>query len=217
MLFKLQKPWLKKATLKKSPKLKEIEAFYSQSLAKYDATYRGVAWSRESTQAIRFMVFSLISDLNNQSVLDLGCGTGDYFEYLQQEGIDCDYLGLDLCANMVKKAREKHPGINVERGDIFNWEPKIQYDYVFGSGLLSYRVDDPYTYVEQAMKRLFSWSNQALALNFLSQYSPLSDQSKRFMYYDPAKILEIAQALSPFVELRHQYLINDFTVFIYKV
>ena len=217
MPFKLQKPWLKKASLKQSPKRKEIEAFYSQTLAKYNATYRGVAWSRESTQAIRFMVLSLVADLNNQRVLDLGCGTGDFFEYLQQENIDCDYLGLDLCKEMVKKAREKHPGIQVTSGDIFSWKPPSTFDYVFGSGLLSYRVDDPYTYVEQAMKRLFSWTDQALGLNFLSQYSPASDQSKRFMYYNPAKVLEIAQGLSPFVELRHQYLINDFTIFIYKV
>lgn len=216
MLSKLLRRVTKKASLTHSPKLKEIESFYTRTLERFDASYRGVGWSRKSTQEIRFMILSLIADFKDARILDMGCGTGDFFAYLVENGFEGDYEGVDLCLSMIKKARTIHPGIVVNQGDIFSWKQEEPVDYVFGSGLLSYKVDQPYIYVAKAIEALFKMATQGIGLNFLSSFTSLSDRSSRFMYYKPEKILKIAQDFSPYVEFRHQYLMNDFTIFIYK-
>ena len=86
MLSKLLRRVTKKASLTHSPKLNEIESFYSRTLERFDASYRGVGWSRKSTQEIRFMILSLIADIKDARILDMGCGTGDFFAYLVENG-----------------------------------------------------------------------------------------------------------------------------------
>lgn len=216
MPSRLLKKFFKKNLYHQSPNKKALTSFYSRSLEAYEPSFRSVGWSRESTQQIRFMVLSLIADLQEASVLDCGCGTGDLFAYLSDNGFEGEYTGIDICKDMVQKARLLHPGIRVQTADIFSYQPTQTFDYILGSGLLSFRVDDPYAYVEAALKKMWSWTKQGLGVNFLSAKAQYLDRSKRFFYYEPDKILRISQKLSPFVELRHQYLANDFTVFIYK-
>ena len=42
-------------------------------------------------------------------VLDVGCGTGIVLDYVNPTLLPEDYLGFDVSANMLQKAREKHP------------------------------------------------------------------------------------------------------------
>ena len=216
MRSRLLKQFFKKDLYTQTPNKKALKSFYGRTLAAYEPSFRSVGWSRASTQQVRFMVLSLIADLQEASVLDCGCGLGDFFAYLVEQGFKGHYQGIDICEDMVKQARLLHPGIDVAVSDIFRFNPDQKVDYVLGSGLLSFRVDDPYRYVEAALTKMWSWTDQALGVNFLSAKATGADKSKRFFYYEPEKILRIAQKISPFVELRHQYLLNDFTVFIYK-
>lgn len=52
----------------------------------------------------------------NCPVLDMGCGTGDHFPYIQSEKI----IGLDILDEMLNKARKKYPNAELIKGDIFS-------------------------------------------------------------------------------------------------
>jgi hypothetical protein len=87
---------------------------------------------------------------------------------------------------------------------------------VVASGVMSYRVSHMQAYVEKVLHRLYSWATIGVALNFLSGATPASERVKQFMYYDPAHVLELAFKLTPNVVLRHDYLPNDFTLYLYR-
>ena len=47
---------------------------------------------------------------------DLGCGPGQAAAYLQARGVDA--FGIDLSPGMVEQARQAHPGIEFQQGDM---------------------------------------------------------------------------------------------------
>ncbi len=49
-------------------------------------------------------------------VCDLGCGPGQVAAYLHTRGVDA--MGIDLSPGMVEQARQAHPGIEFQQGDM---------------------------------------------------------------------------------------------------
>jgi SAM-dependent methyltransferase len=49
-------------------------------------------------------------------VVDLGCGPGQIGAYLAASG--CDVIGVDLAPGMIRSAREQHPDLRFELGDL---------------------------------------------------------------------------------------------------
>lgn len=49
-------------------------------------------------------------------VADLGCGPGQVARYLQEQGVSV--IGIDLSPEMVRMAKELHPGLDVRVGDM---------------------------------------------------------------------------------------------------
>jgi ubiquinone/menaquinone biosynthesis C-methylase UbiE len=47
---------------------------------------------------------------------DLGCGPGQVARYLHEHGLDV--MGIDLSPGMVEQARQAHPGIEFQQGDM---------------------------------------------------------------------------------------------------
>jgi len=69
---------------------------------------RAAAWQLPDVHAIFFQrLRELISFRGDEVVLDIGCGPGSLFQFLQAS-IPCGKLyGIDFAFNMVKRAREK--------------------------------------------------------------------------------------------------------------
>lgn len=56
----------------------------------------------------RFLVVKrMVSNLRFRSVIDVGCGTGDYAEIFDADKVD--YLGLDISPEMVKQCQTRFP------------------------------------------------------------------------------------------------------------
>ena len=58
---------------------------YSKRFRKHGDDIQSLASGNEQRRAIRFQVLSGVGDLNNSSVLDLGCGLGDFYGYLLKQ------------------------------------------------------------------------------------------------------------------------------------
>ncbi len=57
----------------------------------------------------REIIFKFIKSLpTNPKILDIGCGTSDYFYLFQAHGVE--YTGIDLSVEMIKIARKMNPG-----------------------------------------------------------------------------------------------------------
>ncbi len=61
----------------------------------------------------------LLGSIDNNSVLDLGCGNGGMYPYLKSLGCG-DYLGIDLSENAIESLKLGYPNASCIKGDIQN-------------------------------------------------------------------------------------------------
>ena len=93
------------------PKI-DSEKFYLSSLKKYGIDPKGVNWVSQETQELRFdMLIRMLPNTLN-SLVDAGCGFGDFYIYLQKKNIQCKkYIGIDslhkMCTIATKNTKQE--------------------------------------------------------------------------------------------------------------
>jgi cyclopropane fatty-acyl-phospholipid synthase-like methyltransferase len=196
---------------------KRIGGIFDRWVLKYGDKVSSVGWSSEQTQSLRFLLLSLIAIWEGQSILDIGCGKGDFLDYCISNNHKVDYSGIDLSHEMVKLASQKFPSHRFEQADLFDPKFKKSVDYVLASGAFSFRVSTQEEYIDEAMSKMFALARKGVAFNLLSSSTPDHQKDKAsFYFYRPEIILAKALKLTPYVELRQSYLHNDFTVYMFK-
>ena len=199
-----------------SPREIDARRWYAETVAQHGYDHRGLGFRTRSSQERRFEALLLLGDFHGRSVLDVGCGFGDFLVYLRDNGIEARYTGLDLCEPMVRRCHERFEGTEAtfEVGDVLAWEPREAPDFVVASGIFGLDSRDARARIRPTLRRMFGWARVGMAANFLSQRS-LEPVENR-VYVDPAEALEMGLALTPAVRLDHSYLPNDFTVYLEK-
>jgi len=133
--------------------------------------FEKVGWGSSESQKKRFEILSEIGDLNNCSILDIGCGTGAFYKYLNDLYHDINYTGIDINENMVRIAKETLPEATFYCTDILNKvENEIRnrkFDYVFLSGVLNLSINNHEVMVNDMMRKMFDLSIKGVALNLI--------------------------------------------------
>jgi len=86
---------------------KAIQAHYESRIRPGRAGYEIVDWADAASQQRRFEVLAENADLTGRTILDVGCGLGDLWAFLQARGIRADYTGVDVLPSMMALARER--------------------------------------------------------------------------------------------------------------
>jgi SAM-dependent methyltransferase len=194
-----------------------IQNIYNQMLTKGSADYEKVGWGSLESQLERFRILSDIGNLNKCSVLDVGCGLGGLFNYLNKKNLDVNYTGVDINENMIKTAKKNYPDAKFYCEDICSHNSilgKKSFDYVFLSGALNLSEDNHENNIERILKKIFSISDKGIAVNFLSIYSDYITPGE--YYSNPENVLKLGFSLSKKIVLRHDYMPHDFSLYIYK-
>lgn len=187
-----------------------------RQLCEYGESFKAIGLSPQS-QRQRFEILSDIGDLKDKNVLDVGCGFGDFYAYLMANFQIHDYVGIDISASMVKIAREKNPGISFYHGDILDFESEISIDYSLMSCVFFLHDSNWENRFIAICRKLFEFSKIGIGINLLSIFSPNYGVIKENHYAKPWEILKLVMdKLCRKAVLRHDYRINDFTVYMYK-
>jgi SAM-dependent methyltransferase len=194
----------------------EIGLAYDRLCEKHGRSSESVAWLSKHDQDIRFLVASLVGDIDQGSVLDVGCGQGNFLGYLKQENISTKYAGIDISQKMIDIAREDYPEHDFRCIDFLDPDFQEHFDYIIASGSFNLKFADYESYLKDVLDKLFHLSRVGVSLNLLSSYAPDHRKFERTLYYhDPRQILDLCFQLTHRVALRHDYLSNDFTVYLY--
>ena len=78
----------------------DLKSHYRKLLEQYGPSPAAVQHISQESQFKRFEVLAEV-DKNLDSVIDVGCGLGDMYEYLLQTKFSGRYLGLDFVAEFV--------------------------------------------------------------------------------------------------------------------
>jgi SAM-dependent methyltransferase len=199
--------------------LHEVAAYYSSKLEVHGATPMGVDWNGASSHESRHRQFlRLLDGSTDASIIDLGCGFGDFLRFLRTAGQRGRFIGYDITPSMIEKARQLHG-----EGDDRQWrigaEPAEIADFAIASGIFNVKGDvtnEIWTgYVHQTIDVLARSGRRGFGFNMLSMASD-PDRRRRSLYYsDPADMLR--HCLSRYgrsVALMQDYGLYEFTIIV---
>lgn len=191
--------------------------FYKKLFDKYGDDVKSLEWGSKVSQEKRFKILCEIGNLDNTSILDVGCGMGDLYYFLKQKRIRFRYTGYDIFPDFIKIAKKKYPMANFKIKDILTQKENKKFDYVFSSGLFNVKVGNNEDFVKKMLKKMFEICKKGVGVNFQSIYCDkeyLNDEDTYF--FSPEKVLFTAFQLNRKIILRHDYMPHDFTIYIYK-
>lgn len=206
--------------------------YYENLLTQHGENYKALDWNSVESQRLRYKIFKEIFIYGKKaagvSILDVGCGFGDFYGFLKADGTlarnKINYTGCDISPKLIDVAKKKYPDAKFEVKDVLEERYLPKYDYVFCSGALNIRlveINDHLDFVREMLNRMYDLSVCGLAVNFLSEgYLPITDKeglnSSRYFYFNPEEIIHYCRFMSTRYIIRHDYHPGDFTVYLLK-
>jgi SAM-dependent methyltransferase len=196
-----------------------IERYYSATVAKYGATPPGVDWTCLPTQELRFVQLLKLCDFAEPfSLNDVGCGYGALLAYLAKRHAraNVDYLGIDLSAAMIRRARRLWRNHDQAAFVVANDSRRIA-DYSVASGIFNVILDQPVKlwqhFIAKTLSRMHSTSRRGFAVNFMTRPERGKIARPGLYCISPEPWIHYCeQKLGSKVELLTQYGMREFTL-----
>lgn len=185
-----------------------LRRFYAPRLALADEA-QSVAWSSTELQRLRFDVLLDAWADPDATILDVGCGAGHLCDVLDARGHRGRYVGVDALPEMVERARARRPDRAFEVAALADLADGPVFDLVVASGVFVVATEDE---LRASLPVLYARARRAAAFNCLSAWAPVRPEGQ--LVVDPHALLDACRALTPHVALRHDYLPNDFTIWL---
>lgn len=204
----------------KNDKLSVISR-YTEKFKKFGYSQKTLGWDK-GKQDIRFDVLTCAWDFKNASVLDVGCGFGDFYGFANDKfGNLSRYTGLEIVPSLIEKGRElygENSNFEIISSSITDWEPEIAYDYVVISGLFNFKLDggseNNYQFIDFVLKRSMSFVKKGVAANFLSD--KVDYEYENTFHSNPGRILDICFNFTRNIVFKNDYFPFEFTVLLNK-
>jgi SAM-dependent methyltransferase len=197
--------------------LLEVAAYYASKLEAHGPTPQGVDWNGIDSHQRRHRQFlHLLDGSPNASVIDLGCGFGDFLRFLRAEGHHGSLIGYDIVPSMIETARLIH-GENDDHRWRVGAEPAEAADFAIASGVFNVKGNAPDEvwsgYVHRTIDILARAGRRGFAFNMLSLSSDPERRRPNLYYADPVDML--ARCLLRYgrsVALLQDYGLYEFTI-----
>lgn len=192
-----------------------IRFFYLLRSWRYDLPENKAGWRSRRNQELRFQILAGIGDLQNQSLLDLGCGLGCFYGYLKGKGWRGEYTGIDILDFMVRQARARFPEARFEKRDILRNPPQEKWDYVFVNGVFNHKVKDNWGWIQGMVERSMACARKGVAFTLLKRENAWMD--KDLFYANPRELERKVRLWSgEKYKIVAGYLPEDMAVYLYK-
>lgn len=196
-----------------------VTSFYNQRYQEQGDDISSVGWCDKPSQWLRFDMLFRDYDPRGKTILDVGCGFGDLYEFLTEKyGDNFSYIGIDISGELITQAQKKHCEINAMfyQCELFSLAKYTDepIDYAIESGMLSFKIKDNNKYAQEVMGNMFELSRDGVALNFLSDQ--VDYQLDKNHHFSIQNALLWASQLSRHFVLYHDYPLWEFTIKIMK-
>jgi len=188
-------------------KILSNKKFYEESIKEFGISAQGVHWNSKYTQYKRFEIITKLikKDIKNSTLVDVGCGFGEYYNYLQNNHkIPTRFIGLDCEQDMINICKKRFASLEFYTKDILQ-DKLIEADYYTCSGALNILTLDE---IDIFIKKCFSSSKKGFIFNFLKNLT--------FNNIKKYEIIDICEQYTKNIIIKEDYLDNDFTIFMVK-
>lgn len=212
----------------------ELHQISQQTIRRYSERYerlgrniKTLGWGTKEQQEYRFRQ-TLDNNINfkNKIVLDIGCGFGDYYNYLNINNIKIKkYIGFDINSDLISEAKKTYQNdiSTFEVENILNTKKTNIADIGIMFGVLNFNLKEKmnnFEYSKKFITKAFALVTDVLIIDFISTNVVSEYPKEDFIYYhSPIQMLEFALTLSNNVVLKHNYSPipqKEFMLFIYK-
>jgi len=193
----------------------ELIKFYKNNVRNYASDVGSLGWGSEASQTKRFEILSKIGNIQGSKILDVGCGLGDFGHWLNEQGYECAYEGVDISEEMIRQARLKYPSFRLEVRDILSLKNvNSQYSYVFASGIFNRKINNHEKFIYCMIRKMYQMARIGVAFNVLSLRADFKNRDE--YYADPDRLISLCETISNRVVLNHDYMNHDFTIYLYR-
>ncbi len=191
----------------------ELIHFYNRHLKDFGDSPMAVRWTPEGQLRRYISLIQIAGNFSGKRILDFGCGKGDFYRFIQEQGFPSRYCGIDINENLIRLAQKKYPEAEFITLDIDETEFNREFDLIFICGVFNLRVAGIEESMKNVLKKLFSLCKEAIHINLLTYYIPQRDIE--LFYVKPGEILQfVIVELSRSVTLMHTK--EDIFLSIYK-
>ncbi|CAN5492886.1 class I SAM-dependent methyltransferase [soil metagenome] len=199
-----------------------IKEYYEINLQKHGATAQGVGWKNQEAQEVRFNQLAKVIYTDTPiSINDLGCGTGDLFDFLAGKFGPISYRGYDVIPEMITMAKEQHAASGAAFDLINQSGEMLKADYTIASGIFNLKFDSSgeswKDYILSTLHVMNDKSSKGFSFNALTSYSDKEMMKEELFYSDPKWLFDYCRTkFARNVALLHDYNLYDFTILVKK-
>jgi len=192
---------------------------YNKRIEQFGNTIQALASGNEERRQMRFQVLFECGIQEGNRILDLGCGFGDFYQFLKTklgEG-NFGYTGIDINSKIIEGAKEKFPSVDFRTFDILEDELNEQFDYVVSTSSFNLKLNelDNYTFIKNIFTTCYNAATKGVAIDLLSDYVDFKSIEEAF-YYKSERVFSDAKTITKCVMLRHDYPLFEFCIYMYK-
>ncbi|MBE1237287.1 class I SAM-dependent methyltransferase [Phaeovibrio sulfidiphilus] len=198
---------------------RRVVGLYTGLVKAHGHSHRALDWTSTESQTGRFRVLSDIGFAGGDSVLDVGCGLGDFLAWMRDNDLsDVRYTGVDMTPAMIDQCRTRFPGERFFVANILESRMPFRerrFDWVVASGIFAHRKEEPWDYMKTAIARMMDLAGKGVAFN---SQSTLAGQPQYWTLFhaDPEETLAYCQSFGWETRLFHTPDRTDFTVYMYR-
>ena len=199
----------------------KLKTHYQTLFDKHGLSTKSVGWSSEDMQNARFELldpYLIETDRSFFSILDVGSGFCDLYSYLDNKGLNYEYVGIEQSKELSNhsiisnKNLDNAKVVNTFIED-YNFEQK--FDFIVSFGSFSWYKD----YEKDIIPLLLEFYNElndggVLICTLASTQLDINKRSN-IVYHDPIEILNITNQYFSDVKINH-YLHHEFAIQIQK-
>ncbi|HRH70948.1 MAG: class I SAM-dependent methyltransferase [Flavobacteriales bacterium] len=204
-----------------NPTRSDQERIYKELFEKHKGTTMAVSSESPAHKRLRFgRITDIVAADNDFTIHDVGMGLADMYPFLKERFPEKRfvYSGTEILQEYVTASVERFPDLVFHHRDIADQAFADRYDYVVMSGVFHQRrgssIRDWEAFAQNIIRNSFRMCRKGIAFNFIS---PFVDFYQTQVYYSnlPKLINFINDDLSRFFEIKHNYALFEFTVFVH--
>ncbi len=190
----------------------ETVARYRERFAQFGYDPRTLGWNN-GRQEIRFAAVLELLGRDFRSILDVGCGFGDLFGHLTQLGWQGDYLGVDICSDLLEEGRRRYgsQGAKFECVDLSTEPLDFRAEVAVAIGVFNHKLQgDNWEFVRGTLGAMWQRTSVAIVADFLSA---TADRPHEHLFHvEAGRVLDLGLSFSKRAILKHDYMPFEFCV-----